>query len=262
MPAVTANMPEVVRHAALARRDEVGQRSVRLVVGDDLLLPQHRQRRQHRAPRVVLVERRCRRRRCSPARSRRRRARVSSRPSTMRVEQRAARCRTARAPPRRARGCSRIAGKRPFSSQAVKKNVQSMYGDQLRERHLDRPPPEERRRGDRLVVPVDPQPVGARLLVRQQRLLAARRVLLAQRLLRLAVRRVERRPARRSSRLDTDVHRARRVEHVHDRSAVLRRDLHRRVLPARRRAADQQRQREAAPLHLLARRAPSRRATA
>ena len=41
-----------------------------------------------------------------------------------------------------------------------------------------------------------------------------------------------------------DVDRARRVEHVHDRPAVLRRDLHRRVLPARRRAADEQRHRE------------------
>ena len=37
---------DVVRHAALARRDEVGQRAVRLLVGDHLLLPQHRQPRQ------------------------------------------------------------------------------------------------------------------------------------------------------------------------------------------------------------------------
>ena len=61
-----------------------------------------------------------------PARSRRRRAPCSSRSRDDALEQRAARRRTARAPPRRTSGASRIVGKRPFSSQAVKKKVQSM----------------------------------------------------------------------------------------------------------------------------------------
>ena len=46
------------------------------------------------------------------------------------------------------------------------------------------------------------------------------------------------------------VDRARRIEHVHRRLLVRGRNLHRRVLLAGRRAADQQRQREAAALHL------------
>ena len=59
-----------------------------------------------------------------------------------------------------------------------------------------------------------------------------------------------------------DVDDARGVEHVHGRPAVLRRDLHRRVLPAGRRAADQQRQRRCRAAPSPARRTPSRRATA
>ncbi len=48
-----------------------------------------------------------------------------------------------------------------------------------------------------------------------------------------------------------DAHRARRVEHVHRRLAVTRRDLHRGVLAARRRAADEERKVEVLALHLL-----------
>ena len=44
---------EVVGDAALARRDEVGERQIRPLVGDDLLLPQHREPRQLASPRVV-----------------------------------------------------------------------------------------------------------------------------------------------------------------------------------------------------------------
>ena len=57
-------------------------------------------------------------------------------------------------------------------------------------------------------------------------------------------------------------HGAAGVEHVHDRLAVVRRDLDRRVRAARRRAADEQRQLEALPLHLARDVRPSRRATA
>ena len=77
--------------------------------------------------------------------------------------------------------------------------------------------------------------------VGQQRLLAAGRVAVANLRLRDAVRCIELR-AIAAEQIRDHVDRARRVEHVHDRAAVFRRDLHRRVLLARRRAADQQRQ--------------------
>ncbi len=56
--------------------------------------------------------------------------------------------------------------------------------------------------------------------------------------------------------------RPRRIDDVDDRSRVRRRDLDRGVGPGRRRAADQQRDREALALHLGLRRGSSRRATA
>ena len=72
---------DVVGDAAVDRRDEVGERAIRLVVGDHFLLPQHRESRRDllrpsrlRSPSTA----RCRRRRCSPARSRRRRGRGSA----------------------------------------------------------------------------------------------------------------------------------------------------------------------------------------
>ena len=53
-------------------------------------------------------------------------------------------------------GCSRMAGKRPFSSHAEKKNVQSMYLRDLGERHIVQvSPPDEPWRGDDVVVPVE-----------------------------------------------------------------------------------------------------------
>ena len=78
----------------------------------------------------------------------------------------------------------------------------------------------------------------------------ALRVLLAQPLLVLAVPRVELAAALRVEQVGDDADDPRRVEHVDRLAAVLRRDPHRRVLPRRRRAADQQRQVEPAPLHL------------
>ena len=47
---------DVVGDPALARGDEVRQRAIRPAVGDRLLLPQHRQPRELRAQRVVLVD--------------------------------------------------------------------------------------------------------------------------------------------------------------------------------------------------------------
>ena len=103
----------------------------------------------------------------------------------------------------------------------------------------------------------------ARPRMRQQRLRSRRAVLEPQRLLQPAVG-PARTPARRSSliRLDDDVDHARRVEDVHGALAVLGRDLHRRVLPAGGRAADEQRQLRCRAAPSPARRTPSRRATA
>ena len=78
------------------------------------------------------------------------------------------------------------------------------------------------------------------------------RVLLAQALLQLAVLAVEPRAPRRVEQDETTSVTRARVEHVHGLVRVRGRDPHRRVLPRRRRAADQQRQLEPAPLHLLA----------
>ena len=127
---------------------------------------------------------------------------------------------------------------------------------------VQEPPPDERRRRGDVVVPVVLQPVGPRLLVGEQRLLAARLVLLADLVLRFAVALHERAAAVGAHERCDDVDDARRVEHVHGRLRVLRRDLHRRVLPAGRRAADEQRQLHLAPLHLARHARPSRRATA
>ena len=94
-------------------------------------------------------------------------------------------------------------------------------------------------------------PVRARRLDREQRLAArARR---AARAAAPAARGSRRRASRARSRVEQardDADDARGVEHVHRRLRVLGRDPHRGVLLRRRRAADQQRQVEAAPLHL------------
>jgi hypothetical protein len=113
---------------------------------------------------------------------------------------------------------------------------------------LEIAPADEPRRRDLVIVPVVLEPVRTRLLEREQRLLLASRVLLPRGLL-LCVRAVELRlPVAEQAR--RDVHGARGVEHVDNGMAVLVRDLHRRMLRTRRRTADEQRNPEAAALHL------------
>ena len=100
---------------------------------------------------------------------------------------------------------------------------------------------EERRRGDDVLVPVVLQPVRARLLDGEERLLLAPGVLLR------ACSPASRGSARSNSpalvaeQAGDDVHRTRRVVHVDDGPAVLVRDLHRGVLRTGRGAADEQR---------------------
>ena len=65
---------EVVRPAARPRRDEIGQRQVRLPVGDRFLLPQHVEARQLARSSPGRRYTRCRRPRSPPARNRTRRA--------------------------------------------------------------------------------------------------------------------------------------------------------------------------------------------
>ena len=119
---------------------------------------------------------------------------------------------------------------------------------QDREVGLDDAAAGERRRGQ--IREVDAVPVGARLLEREQRLPRLLLVLDAQPLLELAVLLVQRLSPRGVEELGDDADHARGVEHVHRRRAVGRRDPHGGVLLRRRRAADQQRQVEAAALHL------------
>ena len=93
--------------------------------------------------------------------------------------------------------------------------------------------------------------VRPRRVERQQRPALLLGVLRAQPLLLLAVVGVERRPADRVEQVGDDADDAGGVEHVHRLAAVRGRDPHGRVLARGRGAADQQRQREPAPLHLL-----------
>ena len=53
MPGRDGEHAQIVGHAALARRDEVGQRQIRPLVRDDLLLPQHREAFELASPRIV-----------------------------------------------------------------------------------------------------------------------------------------------------------------------------------------------------------------
>ena len=109
--------------------------------------------------------------------------------------------------------------------------------DEPRRRHLE-------------VVPVAGQAVRPGGGDRHQRAQGPRGVLRAQLLLARDGGALERRPLLRVEQARHDVHHARRVEDVHRRPAVLRRDLHGRVLPARRGAADEERHLHPAPLHL------------
>ena len=97
---------------------------------------------------------------------------------------------------------------------------------------------------------------------REQRLAPFLGVQTAESLLIGAVLGVEPRPAIAVEQIADDADDARRVEDVHGRLAVLGRDPHGRVLTRGRRAADEERQVDPAPLHLLRDVRPSRRATA
>ena len=148
-----------------------------------------------------------------------------------------------------AAGCSRMAGYLPFSSQARKKNCQSMSSRSRRRSGSTSLRAGERRY--REVVEADLLLVGLRLPQRQQRppLLAACSVRSRSWSARLASSSLADRTG--SSRSDT-------TPTTRDASStctvglvVGRRDPDRGVLPRGGRAADQQRQRHAAPLHLL-----------
>ncbi len=196
----------------------------------------------------------------SPARSRRRRGRESA------CRRRSASAASARArrdpsPPRRSSGSSRISGKRPFSSHAAKKNCQSMNGtssssatstflkpvnDGVAGLQSSRASSDSARACAIVRIGRSLRPACcSRSFAWAARLAASNAGLL------LAAQQAR-----------DHVDHARRVGHVHGRLRVLRRDLHRRVLRARRRAADQQRQRHAGAAASPTRRTPSRRATA
>ena len=107
----------------------------------------------------------------------------------------------------------------------------------------------EARRRHVLATPVESRAIRLRRWPGEQRPSFERGVLSNDGFLLDAVGRVKGGLVRGVEQLGHDVDRARGVEHVHDRLAELRSDLHRRMLTARRRAADQQRDREAAALH-------------
>ena len=100
-------------------------------------------------------------------------------------------------------------------------------------------------------MPVDRRSVPTRLPECEQRLAALLRVQHAKSLLVGPVLGVERGSTVAVHEIGEDADHARRVEDVHRRLRVLGSDPHGRVLPRGRRAADEQREREPAPLHLL-----------
>ncbi len=125
-------------------------------------------------------------------------------------------------------------------------------GHEIAERHVGQhATADERGLGQRLARPVDHRSILQSRVVREERPLPARGVLIAQALLAVAVGLLERRTALPAQQAGHDVDDARRIEHVHGRLLILWRDLHRRMLLARRRAADEQRQPHAAAFHLL-----------
>ncbi len=114
--------------------------------------------------------RRCRRRWRWPARSHRPRGRSAPRP-TPAGRATAARDRRATSPRHRTADARRSSGSLPFSSHALKKNVQSMYGRSCATDSVGLSAARERGRRQRFGGPVDPQAVLTRLAQRQQRLL-------------------------------------------------------------------------------------------
>ena len=142
-------------------------------------------------------------------------------------------------------------GKRPFSSHAWKKNVQSTYSRSSCQVGLDHAHAREGGRRQVLRPPVDRRPALARRGERKQGLALLLAVQLPQLVLRCAVLLVEPLAPLGLEQVGDDRDDARGVEDVQRRLAVGGRDLHRRVLARGGRAADQERQVEPAPLHLL-----------
>ena len=206
-----------------------------------------------RRPRRRRCRGRCRRRRCSPGRSRRRAWACQRLVAMMSAQQSAAPCRTGRVASLPTCGSLKIAGYLPFSSHAMKNGDQSMYGTMLGQRKVaqhaacrgtpawqigaccpvDREAPLARPRRTapacvrgacvKLRAPF-PGPRGSR--GRAQRSLGPHQAV-------------------------DDADAARGVLDVDHRALDSRRDLDRRVLGAGRGAADQQRHLEAFALHLL-----------
>ena len=166
--------------------------------------------------------------------------------------------RAARWPRRRSSGPARrtsrargSAGRRPCSSQVWKNGVQSMNSRSVASGKSSRTrTPVKLRLGDVLGAPLDGRAVRARGLERRRACASVRACELPELLVLGAVLRDERRLALGAEEARRHGHGAARVEHVDDRLAVVRRDLHRRVRAAGRGAADEQRQLEALSLHL------------
>ena len=192
--------------------------------------------------------------------------RASSRSSCTIARAAPARCRRARAPPRRTAGARRWPGTRPFSSQAREEERPVDERHELAERDIRSTArgPRNDGAGRSSARPVDGQAVARAPGQRAAAACSARlRVLLAQLLL-LARDWPRRTPAALGvlSRFDTTSTAREASSTCTTGWLYCRRDLHRRVLPAGRRAADQQRERRAAAAPSPSRRAPSRRATA
>ena len=219
------------------RRDVVGQRAVRPRVAPGRLLAQHRE-----ADAVLRARRRRPRR--APARSRRRRAPAASRRGRSR---RAARSRRRRA---RARPAGRGSpGTCPSAPRRGRRTASRCTA--AARRATARPTRVPVNDGHRQLVVLERLAVRARGGERQQRPALLLGVLHAQPLLLLAVLGVERAAAHRVEQVGDDADDARGVEHVDGLTAVGGRDPDGGVLARGRRAADQERQLEPAPLHLL-----------
>ena len=175
------------------------------------------------------------------------------------VEQRLRRARTGRARRRRAAGDRGLPGS-GLSAPTRRRRTSSRCT--ARARRDRRRPARPGERGTAWARNSKRRPIASCVGIGERRPVAPRAVLLAQRRLFDAIRLVE--PGRCSSliRLDTTSTTREASGTCTTGRSIFRRNLHGRVLPARRRAADEQRQVEAALLHLLGDVRPSRRATA
>ena len=241
---------KIVGHAVrAARRDEVGQRQVRLTARHRLLLSQQVESRQLARSIAIAIDDdvvllACRRPESVDAA--RRQQLLLDDP----IEER---LRVAVELARRGAVLRVIENRREASLQLPRREEERPVDErhQRLERHRrQHAAAGERGRRRRPARPIDLEALGLRRVVREQRPLFARAVLLAQPLLQLVIGVDERAAALGAQQAGDHVDDPRRVEHVNGRRRVLGRDLHRGVLPAGRRAADEERRLEAAPLHL------------